>query len=245
MIGRPARSVRKRDGRIRVLIVDDQEVVRRGLTALLVQTAHIRAVGAAATVAAALDASSRLAPDVVLTECRLPDGSGIDICQALPALSPHTRVLFLTGSVDDESILAALRAGAAGFLLKSVHRQGLVLAIEAVAGGQVMFDRTIVSRLLAHLCSLSLPTCNRMHPQLSPQERRVMELVTQGKTNKEIACALGLSDKTVKNYLSHVYEKLKVSRRAEATASFLQPRQGQDSPSLPNLSCPLLSTTGS
>lgn len=237
--------MRKADAPIKVLIVDDHEVVRHGLRALLEQTAHIRTVGETTTVGAALEAVRRLAPDVVLMERRLPDGSGIDACRSLRAASPGTQVLILTDSADDESIVSALRAGAAGFLLKSVAGQDLARAIEAIAKGQSIFDRTVVQRLMAHLCSLSVSTCGKMQAGLSVQERRVMELVVQGKTNKEIAGALDLSEKTVKNYLSHVYDKLHVSRRAQATVSFLQQTRAAGGPSIADLGCPLLSPASS
>lgn len=225
---------------VRVLIVDGHEIARTGTRAVLDQTEHLRVIGEAGTMADAVDQSRRLNPDVVLMELRLPDGSGVDACRHLRTSSPQTHVLVLTSSADDEAIVSALRAGATGFMLKTIAGQDLIRAIEAVAKGHSIFDRAVIQRIMTHFCSLSVSTSGKLHAHLSTQERRVMELVVQGKTNKEIAGALGLSDKTVKNYLSNVYEKLQVSRRAQATVSFLQQTRSTGGPSIVDLGCPLL-----
>lgn len=225
---------------IRLLIVDSHEIARTGTRAVLNQTGRIRVVGEAATMAAAIEAGRRLTPDVALVELRLPDESGIDACRRMRDASPDTRLLVLTHSADDRSIVSALRAGATGFLLKTISGPDLARAIETVANGQAILDGAVAQRVMAHLCSLSVSTCGEILPELSAQEKRVMDLVAQGKTNKEVAAALGLSDKTVKNYLSHVYEKLQVTRRAQATSSFIQQTRETCGLSIADLGCPAL-----
>lgn len=234
-------SIKVRDtSMIRLLIVDAHEIARTGTRAVLNQTGRIRVVGEAATMAAAIEAGRRLTPDVALMELRLPDGSGIDACRHIREASPNTRLLVLTHGADDGSIVSALRAGATGFLLKTISGPDLARAIETVADGQVILDGAVAQRIMTHLCSLSVSTSGKIQPELSAQEKRVMDLVAQGKTNKEVAAALSLSDKTVKNYLSHVYEKLQVTRRAQATSSFLQQTRETCGLSIADLGCPAL-----
>ncbi|MDO9119632.1 MAG: response regulator transcription factor [Nitrospira sp.] len=225
---------------IRLLIVDSHEIARTGTRAVLNQTERIRVVGEAATIAAAVEAGRRLTPEVALVELRLPDGSGIDACRRIREASPGTRLLVLTHGADDESIVSALRAGATGFLLKTISGSDLARAIETVADGQAILDGAVAQRVMTHLCSLSVSNCGKIQPELSAQEKRVMDLVAQGKTNKEVAAALGLSDKTVKNYLSNVYEKLQVNRRAQATSSFIQQTRETCGLSIADFGCPAL-----
>lgn len=228
---------------IKVQIVDGHEMVRQGLRAMLERTAHIRSIGESATIAGAMEALGRNTPDVVLMELRLPDGSGIDACRHIRASSPNTRVLILTDMADDESVMAVLRAGAAGVLLKTASGTDIARALDAVRNGHAIFDGALLHRLLSHLCSLSFSMRGTGSTGLSAQEQRVMELVAQGRTNKEIARALGLSDKTIKNYLSNVYAKLQVTRRAHAASAFLQQTRGAGHPSLTDFSCPLITAS--
>lgn len=228
---------------IKALIVDAHEMVRQGLRTMLERTAHIRSIGEAATIAGAMEALGRNTPDVVLMELRLPDGSGIDACRHIRTSSPHTQVLILTGMADDESIMAVLHAGAAGVLLKTASGTDITRALDAVRNGQAIFDGALLRQMLSHLCSLSFSMHGTGSAGLSAQERRVMELAAQGKTNKEIARALGLSDKTIKNYLSNVYAKLQVTRRAHAASAFLQQTRGSHHPSLANFPCPLMTAS--
>lgn len=229
-----------RISRIRLVLVDPHQITKAGIRTLLSQTGRIKVIGEAASMAEAVEHSRRLKPDLVLMELRLPDGSGIEACREIHTSCPGTQVLIFTNSIADEAIVAALRAGAAGFLLKSLDGQDLIRAIELAAKGQTILDGTVTRRVLQHLCGLSVATCGKTRQLLSPQEKRVMELVTLGKTNKEIATALKLSDKTVKNYLGHAYEKLRASRRAQATVSFLELMRDTGNPSLADLGCPLL-----
>ena len=196
---------------IRLLLVDDHEVVRAGLCALLGDIDGLQIAGEAGTVAQAIDEAARLRPDVVLMDLRLPDGSGLDACREILSSAPHTRILFLTSHSDEQAVLSTVLAGAAGYVLKDIGHQALVAAIRDAAAGRPILDARVTQ-----------PVINRMHSveALSVQERRVLALVVEGKTNKEIGAALGLSDKTVKNYLSNAFQKLGVSRRSQAAALF-------------------------
>lgn len=206
--------------RIRLLLVDDSEVVRAGLRALLGNEPTLDVVGEAANVAQGVAASERLKPDVVLLDIRLPDGSGIDACRQILKRSPETRVLMLTSVLDDSVVDDAIRAGAHGYLLKEIDGRGLVSAIRDVAAGKSTLDPAITARVMQLVKAGG--TARDALADLSPQEKRVLALIAEGCTNKEVAAQLGLSEKTVKNYLSTVFEKLHVSRRAEAAVIYAQ-----------------------
>lgn len=208
--------------RIRILLVDDHEVVRTGLSMLLAQHAELEIVGEAGTVAGALEAGTRLKPDVALLDVRLPDGSGFEACRKLHALTPPVRVIILTAFADEEVVMQAIGSGAEGYLLKEIDEPGLVRAIHEVADGRSILDPAVTRRVLNRVKAGSAATTTSKFDRLSAQERRVLELVAQGKTNKEIAAAMGLSDKTVKNYLSNLMDKLQMSRRSQAAAFFVQ-----------------------
>lgn len=189
---------------------------------MLDQARHIEIIGEASTVTTAVEEARRLRPDVMLIELRFRDGRGIDVYRHIHEVSPNTRLLVLTYSTDDESIISALRSGVRGFVLKTVTMPALVQAVETVAAGQLLLDPSVASKLAAYIRNQPASLHENNQRALSAQEYRVMELVSQGKTNKEIASALRLSDKTIKNYLSHVYEKLQVTRRAHATKLFVE-----------------------
>lgn len=208
--------------RIRLLLVDDHEVVRAGLGALLSQHAELDVVGEAGTVAGALETASRLKPDVVLLDVRLPDGSGFEACRNLHQLTPPVKVIILTAFADDEIVMQAIGSGAEGYLLKEIDEPGLVRAIKDVAEGLSILDPAVTRRVFNRVKDGTPAQPASKLDRLSAQERRVIELVAQGKTNKEIGLALGLSDKTVKNYLSNLMEKLQLSRRSQAAAFFVQ-----------------------
>lgn len=205
---------------IRLLLVDDHKVVRVGLRTLLGRASGIQVVGEAGTMAAAVSEAARLKPDVVLMDVRLPDGSGVEACREIRTAHPGTRVLFLTSFADDDAVLATMFAGADGYLLKEIDEEALFRAIETVAGGQSILDPAVTQRMLTRMKSLSDPASADKREELSPQEQRVLALVAEGQTNKEIAATLGLSDKTVRNYLGHVFQKLQVTRRSQAAALF-------------------------
>lgn len=206
---------------VRLLLVDDHEVVRVGLKTVLAQQERITVVGESSTTEAAIRDAARLEPDVVLLDVRLPDGSGIDACREMLAANPHVRIIFLTSFADDDSVLAAVLAGAHGYVLKEIDSAALLRAIYFVAEGHSILDPTVTERALRWLrgegTGAALPP--ETEP-LSAQEERVLALVTEGKTNKEIAAALNVSDKTVKNYLANVFQKLRITRRSQAAAFF-------------------------
>lgn len=205
---------------IRLLLVDDHEVLRLGLRALFSETEDITVVGDAATRASAIAEASRLKPDVILMDVRLPDGSGIEACHEIRSAFPTTRVLFLTSFADDEAVMATIMAGADGFLLKEIGGEELVRAVKTVAGGRSILDSATTQRVLATMKTLSVSGPEGKKGDLSQQEQKVLALVAEGKTNKEIAVAMDLSDKTVGHYLENIFQKLNVTRRSQAAALF-------------------------
>lgn len=206
---------------LRVLLVDDHEIVRAGLRALLAG-AGMEIAGEASTVAEAIDAAKRLKPDMVLMDVRLPDGSGVEACREIRAAQPETKVLFLTAFEDEDAMLATVLANADGHLLKEIGSENLVQAIQAAARGLSVLDPASKRRILEHVRAQATAAPNAGDGELSAQEHRVLALVAEGKTNKEIALAMHLSPKTVKNYLSHIFQKLQVTRRSEAAVRFVR-----------------------
>lgn len=208
---------------IRILILDDHELVRKGLRALLDQESDVLVVGEAGTCAQALAIAKRLHPRLVLLDMKLPDASGLEACRQLLAEIPQLRVLVLTSYAEEATVVAAIRGGAHGYLLKDVNPDDLVRAIRTVAGGRGYLDPRITQQTLRWIRSgASSGVSAQGLRQLSPQERLIMPLLAQGRTNKEIATQLGLSDKTIKNYLANIYDKLGVSRRTEAVAWYIK-----------------------
>ena len=205
---------------IKLLIADDSELVRTGLRTLLGTERGIQIVGEAANVASAITTAARLHPDVVLLDIRLPDGTGFDACRQILNQLPATRILFLTSVVDDKLVNEALRAGGHGYLLKEIDGRGLLQAIFDVAAGKSILDPAVTARVM------KMATTGSHQPNaidsLSPQERRVLALIAEGKTNKEVGTAMNLSEKTVKNYLANVFDKLNISRRSQATALYIR-----------------------
>jgi two-component system response regulator DevR len=207
---------------IRLLLVDDHEVLRLGLKTLFNDTEDIQVVGEAGTKGAAVSEADRLHPDVVLMDVRLPDGSGIDACREIRNSSPQTGVLFLTSFADDEAVMATIMAGAKGFLLKEISGEELVRAVKTVAAGQSILDPATTQRVLTRMQHLSISSADGKKESLAPQELKVLALVADGQTNKEIAAALDLSDKTVGHYLENIFQKLQVTRRSQAAAEFVR-----------------------
>ena len=208
---------------IRLLLVDDHQVVRVGLRTVLHNHQHgITVVGEAGTKAAAVRAAKRLKPDVVLMDVRLPDGSGVEACRAILASHPTTRIIFLTSFSDDESALAAVLAGAQGYVLKNIDSSLLIRSIRQVSNGQSILDPALTQRALDWIKAWPAQVGPARGQSLSPQEERVLALVAEGLTNKEIATAMQLSDKTVKNYLANMFQKLHILRRAQAAALFVK-----------------------
>jgi two-component system, NarL family, response regulator DevR len=207
---------------VRVLIVDDHEVVRVGLRTLLSRVEPVQVIGEAANAAEALEKIRELRPDVILLDVRLGDSSGFDVCREVQKMEGDIRVLVLTSFADDNIVVEAISAGADGYLLKEVNREGLVDAIMKVANGQSVLDPAVTGRVFGKVQSLMTNPATNKLTLLSAQERRVLALVAEGKTNKEIAAAMGLSDKTIKNYFSNILDKLQMTRRSQAAAYFVQ-----------------------
>jgi two-component system, NarL family, response regulator DevR len=208
--------------KIKLLLVDDHEVVRIGLRTLFNETEGFQVVGQADTSSGAIANARRLQPDVVLMDVRLPDGSGVEACREIRADRPEARVIFLTSFADDDAILATLMAGADGFLLKGASSEELIRAVSTVAAGRSFLDASAMQHAMARLQALSSGVERVTGQALSPQEQKVLAFVAEGRTNKEIAAAMNLSQKTVANYLSNVFQKLNVTRRSQAAAYFVR-----------------------
>jgi DNA-binding NarL/FixJ family response regulator len=203
---------------LRLLVVDDHEVVRQGLVALLDRRESFQVVAQAGTVTEAIAAVDRFQPDIIIMDVRLPDGSGIEACRDIRAEHPETRVLMLTSYPDEEAVLSAIVAGANGYLLKQVRAGDLVSALEAVGRGESLLDPAVTEKVLERVRRVATSDYIDESAQLTAQEQKILLLVAEGKTNKEIAAEVYLSDKTVKNYVSSILSKLNLQRRAQAPA---------------------------
>ena len=201
---------------IRVMLVDDHEIVRQGLRSLLERRENLRVVAEAGTVEEAVAAAAETQPDVVVMDVRLPDGTGIEACREIRAARPETRVLMLTSYADDEAVYAAILAGAASYMLKQTRGRELVAAIEAVARGESLLDPAVTQSVLTRVREMAGGGHKDKLSELSEQERRILGLIAEGKTNREIAATIFLSEKTVKNYVSTILSKLGMERRAQA-----------------------------
>ncbi len=203
---------------MRIMVVDDHEVVRQGLVALLDRRRDFTVVAEAGTVAESIAAAERLKPDLVVMDVRLPDGSGIEACREIRSEMPETRVVMLTSYPDEEAVLSAIIAGASGYLLKQIRGRDLVAALEAIGRGESLLDPAVTERVLERVRRAASGGEHDELAELTPQERKILLLVAEGKTNKEIAGEVFLSDKTVKNYVSSILSKLNLQRRAQAAA---------------------------
>jgi len=202
----------------RILLVDDHEVVRLGLKALLDHHVQFEVVGEAANAKEAIEQVGRLHPDIVLMDIRLPGTSGIEACEEVIRLYPDTRVVMLTSYAEDEMLFSAIRAGASGYILKQIGGEDLVRALEAVGRGEALLDPAVTQRVFQEVRRAVKEEEASAFVNLSQQERHVLLLVSEGKTNREIAKALFLGEGTVRNYVSSILSKLGVSNRAEAAA---------------------------
>lgn len=200
---------------IRVFLLDDHEVVRRGVGDLLEDSGTIEVVGQAGTISEAAVSIAALKPDVAVLDARLPDGSGIDLCRRVRLESERTAVLILTSYEDDEALFEAIMAGASGFLLKQVRGNDLVDAVQRVAAGQSLLDPAVTGAVLERLRRQDEPD---PLAELTSQERKVFGQLRLGRSNREIAETLFLSEKTVKNYVSMILAKLGLERRAQVAA---------------------------
>jgi DNA-binding NarL/FixJ family response regulator len=202
----------------RILLVDDHEVVRLGLKALLEHHSHFEVVGEAGTARDAIEQVSRIQPDIVLMDIRLPGASGIEACEEITHRFPETRVVMLTSYAEDEMLFSAIRAGASGYVLKQIGGEDLVRALEAVGRGEALLDSAVTQRVFQEVRRAVKEEEASAFGNLSQQEKHVLLLVSEGKTNREIAKALFLGEGTVRNYVSSILSKLGVSNRAEAAA---------------------------
>jgi two-component system, NarL family, response regulator DevR len=205
-------------GPLRLMLVDDHEVVRSGLKAMLEATGEVRIVAEAGSVRDAIAEADRTRPDVIIMDVRLEDGSGIEATREIRARRPETRVLMLTSFADDEALFASIMAGASGYVLKQIHGTDLVRAIRQVGQGQSLLDPAVTATVLDRLRRGKHLLRDERLARLSAQEERILTMVADGLTNREIGVRLKLAEKTVKNYVSTILSKLEVSRRAEAAA---------------------------
>jgi two-component system, NarL family, response regulator DevR len=206
------------DQPIRVMLVDDHEVVRQGLRALLEAGGDVVVAGEASGVQEAVDVAAAVRPDVVVMDVRLEDGSGIEATREIRAGRPNTKVIMLTSFADDEALFASIMAGASGYVLKQVRGGDLLRSIRTVAAGGSLLDPAVTGAVLDRLRKGKHLLKDEKLARLSPQEERILVLVADGKTNKEIGDEIHLAEKTVKNYVSSILSKLEVARRAEAAA---------------------------
>ena len=219
---------------IRVLLVDDQRIVRVGLSAMLAHFPQIQVVGDVASGKEAVIEAQRLKPDVVLLDVRMPDGPGFDACRKIVALNAGIHVIFLTSFADDDVVFEGISAGAEGYLLKDVSPEELVSAITQVMMGRSILAPSVTHRIMGRIKSGSEKLVPAGIDALSVQEKRVLALVAEGKTNKEIGADMSLSPKTVKNYLRNLMDKLALTRRSQAAAFYAQTRQKADAKALYN-----------
>ena len=204
--------------RLRVMLVDDHEVVRDGVKALLQAQDDMLVVAEAGSVKEARLQAERTKPDVIVMDVRLADGSGIEATREIRATRPETRVLMLTSFADDEALFASIMAGADGYVLKQIRGGELLRAIRTVGNGQSLLDPAITSAVLERLRRGKHYMKDEKLARLSAQEERILTMIADGQTNRQIGAALKLAEKTVKNYVSTILSKLEVARRAEAAA---------------------------
>jgi two-component system response regulator DevR len=202
----------------RILLVDDHEIVRLGLKALLDRHPNFEVVGETNNAHDAIHQVENLQPDVVVLDIRLPGGSGIEVCQQIADNHPNSKVIMLTSYAEDEMLFSAIRAGAAGYVLKQIGGEDLVRAIEAVGRGEALLDPAVTQRIFQEVRKAAREEEASAFSTLTQQEKHVLLLVSEGKTNREIAKALYLGEGTVRNYVSSILSKLGVSNRAEAAA---------------------------
>ena len=202
----------------RILLVDDHEVVRLGLKALLEHHPQFDVVGEAGTAREALEKVGTLHPEVVVMDIRLPGTSGIEACEQITRDFPATRVIMLTSYAEDEMLFSAIRAGASGYVLKQIGGEDLIRALETIGRGESMLDPAVTQRVFQEVRRAVKEEEASAFVNLSQQEKHVLILVSEGKTNREIAKSLFLGEGTVRNYVSSILSKLVVSNRAEAAA---------------------------
>jgi two-component system, NarL family, response regulator DevR len=203
---------------LKVMLVDDHEIVRQGLRALLEAEDDIEIVAEAGNGASAVSLASAHQPDVIVMDVRMPGGRGVEACRAIRDERPDAQVIMLTSFSDDEALFNSIMAGAAGFILKQIRGRELLEAIRTVGAGKSLLDPDVTQRVLERLRKAKFDEKDPKLARLSPQEERILGMIGEGLTNREIAERIHLSDKTVKNYVSTILQKLDVARRAEAAS---------------------------
>lgn len=208
----------------RILIADDHAIVRYGLCELISAEPGYAVVGEAASGPEAVRKVAELQPDIVIMDVRMPDGDGIEACREIRSAYPGTRVLFLTSFNEDESLLGAIMAGASGFLLKQLGTDAVISALDTVSKGGSMLDPAVTGRVLSQMQNMLKPRAKEV--VLSPQEERILHLIAEGMTNREIAEAMKLSINTVRNYVSNMFDKLGITTRSQAAAYAVRGKSG-------------------
>jgi two-component system response regulator DevR len=203
---------------LRILLVDDHEVVRLGVRALIERQPGMEVVGEATTVREAVSQTEQLAPDVVVLDIRLPGGNGLEACRQIKDLRPETRIIVLTSYPDDEVLFDAIACGADGYVLKQIGSDDLIRALEQVGRGESLLDPSVTDRVFAKMREMREHERAHAFADLSAQEMQILGRVAEGETNREIGAALQLSEKTVRNYVSIILSKLDLSSRAQAAA---------------------------
>lgn len=203
---------------LRVVLVDDHEIVRQGLKALLEAEDDITVIGEAGGGKQAVEVVRSYKPDVVVMDVRMPEGGGVEACREIRDQTPETNVIMLTSFSDDEALFNSIMAGASGFVLKQIRGGDLVEAIRTVGRGESLLDPGVTERVLERLRKAKFDDQDPKLARLSPQEERILDMIGEGLTNRQIAERIHLSDKTVKNYVSTILQKLEVARRAEAAS---------------------------
>ncbi|MFD4719107.1 response regulator [Streptomyces sp. NPDC058423] len=206
------------EGKITVFLVDDHEVVRRGVYELLSVVDDIEVVGEAGTAADALVRIPAVRPDVAVLDVRLPDGSGVEVCREVRSQNEDIKCLMLTSYADDEALFDAIMAGASGYVLKAIRGAELLTAVRDVAAGKSLLDPVATARVLERLRDGNAPKTDDKLASLTDQERRILDLIGEGLTNRAIGERLHLAEKTIKNYVSSLLSKLGMERRSQAAA---------------------------
>ena len=214
---------------MRILIVDDHEIVRDGLKLLFNRQKEFEVVGEAGSVAEAVRIAAATAPDIVIMDVRLPDGTGVEACRDIRSANPDTKILMLTSYSDDKALFDSILAGASAYLLKQVESKALVAAVKQVANGESLLDPAVTERVLNKVKVLISELSSDRSPEPSAREEQVLALIADGKTNREIGQEMFLSEKTVKNYVSNILAKFNLSRRSEAAAYYVRSQAGSDS----------------
>ena len=211
------------------MLVDDHDLIRQGLRGLLDKRPEMKVVAEAGSVRQAIIRAARERPEVIVMDVQLPDGSGIEACRAIRADMPGTKLLMLTGIADDEAVMASIMAGASAFLLKTSSGEEIANAIERVAGGDSLLDPGVTRKVLEQVRQMAAAGQKDDEPKLTENETKILERIAEGKTNREIAAEVYLSEKTVKKYVSNILDKLDLRRRSEA-AAYIARRSPQRKP---------------